>query len=481
MIFLLLVFLTYTVYNQSSFENSGICCSVSNPSPIGNNTTPENNTTTLPPTVVVNNTTGGGPVPPTPSNQANLTVEFLNGMDGGMNGTGVIIGNGSKSPYGNFTVNGVGQNGTLSFDKGTEITVVALPNVTDSTYPNSYYFMKWVETDDFTAAAVQDVNTSADAAASYTFTLDADRTLYLVMCGNSMNLSFTVNDSGTGINLKKHTPPNANLFYLYVPQYIDNKTLVSIENSASPCFNTKMTGIKLPNSVSSIGSESFAMCQNLTSIIIPPNVSIIKDGTFFLCNNLSSVTLSSSLTQIEGGAFADTNLSTLTIPQNVTIISGNEYYGQGAFYNCSNLTSVTFESGSKLTKFDSWAFRDCTKLTTITIPANVTTIGNQSFYGCVNLTTVTFESSNTLGQINGSSFRNCTNLNGLEIPSSVTSVGEYAFQDCTGLTEIYFRGPQPTWGPDVFLNTAGLTVYYNSSEAVSWASYSGTKAAYTPT
>ena len=65
----------------------------------------------------------------------------------------------------------------------------------------------------------------------------------------------------------------------------------------------------------------------------------------------------------------------------------------------------------RVTSIGSYAFRDCSSLTSITIPESVTSIGNQAFYWCSGLTSIT-------------------------IPNSVTSIGEYAFYGCSGLTSI---------------------------------------------
>ena len=93
----------------------------------------------------------------------------------------------------------------------------------------------------------------------------------------------------------------------------------------------------------------------------------------------------------------------LTIPSSVTY-SGTTYsvtsIGNYAFRDCSGLTSVTIPNS--VTSIGDNAFRDCSGLTSVTIPNSVTSIGNYAFFGCSGLTSVT-------------------------IPNSVTSIGESAF------------------------------------------------------
>jgi hypothetical protein len=90
-------------------------------------------------------------------------------------------------------------------------------------------------------------------------------------------------------------------------------------------------------------------------------------------------------------------ITTITIPASVTSI------GDAAFYRNTTLTTVTFESGSQLTSIGNHAFFNCTSLTTITIPASVTSIGNQAFFNCISLTTVYISSNNVLEIATGNS------------------------------------------------------------------------------
>ncbi len=80
------------------------------------------------------------------------------------------------------------------------------------------------------------------------------------------------------------------------------------------------------------------------------------------------------------------------------------------------------------------AFSGCSSLTSIIIPDSVTSIGNLAFYECSNLTTVTIGENSQLTTIGGSAFSGCSSLISITIPSSVTSIGGSAFEDCSSLT-----------------------------------------------
>ena len=131
--------------------------------------------------------------------------------------------------------------------------------------------------------------------------------------------------------------------------------------------------------------------------------------------------------------YKDTNYGsysgTVVIPASVTY-NGKTYsvtsIGGGAFRDCSGLTSITIPNG--VTSIGNVAFYYCSSLTSITIPENVTSIGLGAFEGCSSLTSITIPNSVTsIGEI---AFHNCTNLTSITIPNSVTSIGGGAFSNC---------------------------------------------------
>ena len=112
--------------------------------------------------------------------------------------------------------------------------------------------------------------------------------------------------------------------------------------------------------VKEIGRSAFYGKKTITGVVLPDGITTINAYAFYNCSSLASV----------------------TIPDSVTSI------GSAAFYNCSNLASVTIGNG--VTTIGGSAFSGCSSLESITIPDGVTSIGNYAFSGCSGLTSVTF-------------------------------------------------------------------------------------------
>ena len=210
----------------------------------------------------------------------------------------------------------------------------------------------------------------------------------------------------------------------------------------------------LPNGIESIAGFAFYGCTGLTSVTIPNSVTSIGVCAFRGCSGLTSIEIPDSVTSIGSQAFTGCYaLTSITIPSSVTSI------GSDAFYKCSGLTSVTWNaknctnSGGFGSQVESFVFGSevetipgscCSgmnKLTTITIPNSVTSIGNNAFDGCSGLTSI--EIPNSVTSIGSNAFNNCNNLTTLSLGENITSYGKNAFAHCPNLTSIYNYRERP--------------------------------------
>ena len=128
-----------------------------------------------------------------------------------------------------------------------------------------------------------------------------------------------------------------------------------------------------------------------------------------------------------------------------------------AFSDCTGLTSISLPAN--LTKIGHRAFWHCTGLTSISLPANLTKIDDSAFEGCTSLTSITLPAN--LTKIDDRTFEGCTGLTSISLPANLTKIESGAFSGCTGLISA------------VFVDTNGWKVYDNYS-------YSGTSTTIEP-
>lgn len=130
-----------------------------------------------------------------------------------------------------------------------------------------------------------------------------------------------------------------------------------------------------------------------------------------------------------------------------------------------SLTEVTAEMLDGITKIRSYAFRDCTSLTSVTIPNSVTSIGDSAFRNCSSLTSITIP--NNVTSIRDSAFSQCTSLTSVTIPNSVTSIGNEAFRYNGNLESVTVKATTPpTLDFGVFFNGSSNLVIYVPAESV---------------
>lgn len=341
------------------------------------------------------------------------------------------------------------------------------------------------------------------------------RALTTVEMGNGVKTigfrAFWTCDNLTSLTLSNTLTTIADEAFLYcnkLESVVLPESLTSLGYGAfESCW--KLKSITIPSQVKRLNSWTFKSCSNLTSINLG-QVERIDDEAFKGCDALTSITIPETLQQMAANVFegctalttvnwnasnfqktANTNgplyilrnqitnvnfgdqletipeelckgmtkLSSVTIPASVTTMKA------GAFAECTNITSVTWNArngfsegyfpfsaegvNEKLTSFtfgpevETIPSTLCgyTGITSVTIPNSVRTIDNDAFTGCEKLTSVTL--SNTLTEIRNRAFAGCNKLTSITLPASLQHIWIYAFLDCTGLQEIHCEAANP--------------------------------------
>ena len=277
-------------------------------------------------------------------------------------------------------------------------------------------------------------------------------------------------------------------------------------------YETNITSIILPNTVTSIGDAAFCYCYALTSIVIPNTVTRIGWSAFRYCYDLTSINIPSSVTFIDECAFEDCeSLTSIEIPEGVKSIKRYTFFGcdrlesvvipnsvqsigDYAFFWCSSLNSINLPN--KLRTIGEYAFRSC-PFTSITIPKSVTKINDRAFNVCKELVSIVVEDSNTtydsrnncnaiietgantlitgcatttipddIVSIADGAFYGCNSFGSITIPNTVTKIGNEAFRCSIDTIYCYAITPPELYDEKVFDEyDANLNVPCSSLEA----------------
>lgn len=235
----------------------------------------------------------------------------------------------------------------------------------------------------------------------------------------------------------------------------------TITSIAGGNFTTFLgTKLEFPASLKAIQGGTFSSCPNLTEIVFHEGLQEIQGGTLNGFQSLDSVVFPLSLNLLSSGAFAGAKINnveigstdsmvsssgiyipscknliirggtidgtsgtiSLSVLENLTLKSAVKFIGKSHFSPCfDTLKSVTIENG--ITEIPPSCFSNCSKITEITIPASITSIGESAFSGT---SLKNLEIPNGVQTIGKSAFSN-TRLVSVSVPASVTTIGENAF------------------------------------------------------
>lgn len=292
-------------------------------------------------------------------------------------------------------------------------------------------------------------------------------------------------------------------------------------------YLSDVTALTIPASVTLVEANAFASSDissiTFESIADAPALLVIQSGVFNECNSLTNITLPSSLLTLEDGVFTGSSYSTLA---SITVEEGCANYASedGVLYNgdltellfCppaktevvvaaeteviaanafaySKATSVTFETGSKLTEIGDRAFA-FSSLTSIIIPDSVTTLGNNVFeyssveeitlpaslesfnsniiYGCENITSISINNGVNFAIDKGSVYNSDMTVLYYHIPDAETTeyvvpegvkeIGDNAFYNDSYITKITLPASLTRIGNWALRNTALTSVVFTA-------------------
>ena len=222
---------------------------------------------------------------------------------------------------------------------------------------------------------------------------------------NGMNKLSTIELSSTSKNLKL---VDGNLYSYDGKRFIKymgtSKTFTvpeGVETLVCRCITKSMTTLNLPSTLKIIEGWSLASMSGVNLLNIPASVTTMYTYSFHANTKLRVAESNSTYKSIDDVLIlnkagtkvimASKNATTYNIPNTVTEI------GKNAFYGCSKITSITIPDS--VTTIGAGAFESCGSLTEITIPQNVTSIGSDAFVYCGKLMAINIKGEE--GRISG--------------------------------------------------------------------------------
>lgn len=220
------------------------------------------------------------------------------------------------------------------------------------------------------------------------------------------------------------------------------------------CGNMELSSMNLPSGLTEIGEYAFFECNGLNgALTLPSGLTSLGTNAFDSCYGITSVNLEAltNLSVIPWGAFKSCRLTSLTIPAHITSIESYAFA-----YN--NIATLEFAEGSQLTSIGKYAFAG-TVLTSLTLPDSLSTIGEYAFQGSWQLKSVTWPQNDNFTTVTG--FDGCSSLPisvVTSLPDTVTTIGANAFNGCEGFEgALMIPASVETIESMAFLNCTGLT------------------------
>lgn len=268
---------------------------------------------------------------------------------------------------------------------------------------------------------------------------------------------------------------NYNLETVILPNHIKEISKTSFNYCDNIIYNEDDYGSYLPTSnnqyfaLVSLKNDEVTTCNpntqfivnvgntNVNKFVVPASVEKIVEEVFINNSNLTTVEFEagSNLKSIGDNAFANTAISSITLPEglehigtecfrktklvNVSIPSSVKHIGDRVFQACDLLESCKFGENMHFEYIGVGMFINCYKLKEFKVSNGFPGIKQNMFRNCSNLSKVTYEDGTELTFIDGRAFENCTSIESFVIPYTVTDLKQKAFYCCTNLSSVTFE------------------------------------------
>ena len=211
---------------------------------------------------------------------------------------------------------------------------------------------------------------------------------------------------------------NDNITYASVDGVLYNKDISVLIYSP-----TAKRNVIVPNTVKAIMNDAFFCCMQLESVHLGDSIAYIGDNAFNNCHNLEYINMPKSLVSIGETAFWACGLKSVEVPASVSNI------GRCAFAGCDNLLSITVDKNNQKFSSIEGLLYDKSISTLLCCPAGRSEVNV----------------SNMITSIGVSAFEGCNKLSSITIPSKVTTIGDWALSSCENIKEINCSPTEPPY------------------------------------
>lgn len=225
-----------------------------------------------------------------------------------------------------------------------------------------------------------------------------------------------------------------------------------------------------PQQLVSIGNYTYAQCPLLKTLSFPAMLGSIGNYAFAECIGLTQLTFEDSGQSVKLGygarsnsgtsyldnipLFGNTNLTYLYIGRDINY-TADERYGYSPFYNQPFLTDVRFSQSGTVTYCKDYLLYKVNNCKTLTLPENLTSIGNGTFRGMTALESIVIP--NAVTEMGTYAFADDTSLKSAKLSTSCPWLKEGLFSECNALQSITIPSVVTKMDGKIFTNCKSLT------------------------
>ncbi len=218
----------------------------------------------------------------------------------------------------------------------------------------------------------------------------------------------------------------------------DSTVVMSMLGTVLLAYNGIASEVHIPEDTTIIANNAFGGNDRIKTVIIDGNgIDTIQEFAFAGCTSLKSIEIPSTVQKITAGSFLG-----CTSLESIVIVREEETESVEGYVSVTGILYRYYEENDK--KYAELVAYPNKRANNFTIPVSilvngenydVVTVCDYAFYGCTDLTKISFATGSKVKTIGKEAFRHCVNVGEFVLPSCVEVIGMGAFAGCTSVTK----------------------------------------------